>query len=83
LGIREENEFMAKWVNICTVQGGTKAAIIRGRLEAEGIPVDIDYEAIGKVAGISVDGIGAVRISVPEEFVRKAEEILREAGEVD
>jgi hypothetical protein len=74
---------MANWVKICTVQGGTKAAIIRGRLESEGIPVDVEYEAFGKVAGISVDGIGAVRISVPEEFVQKAEEILKEAGEPD
>jgi hypothetical protein len=74
---------MAKWVIVITVQGETKAAIIKGRLETEGIPVEIDYEAIGKVAAISVDGIGAVRISVPEEFAERAKEILMDAGETN
>ena len=74
---------MSDWIRVLTVQGNTKASVIKGRFESEGIPVNVEYEAIGKVAAISVDGIGAVRISVPKEFEERAREILREAGEIE
>jgi hypothetical protein len=74
---------MSDWVTVCTVQGELKASIVKGRLESEGIPVQMDYEAFGKVVGLSVDGIGAMRILVPSSFEGKAKEILKEAGDLD
>lgn len=53
-----------------------EAQIIKGRLESEGIPVLLSYESAGLVYGITVDGLGEVKIMVPERLVEEAKEIL-------
>lgn len=64
-----------KLVTVCTARQ-MEAQIIKGRLESEGIPVLLSYESAGLVYGITVDGIGEVRIMVPGELARQAREIL-------
>jgi len=57
-----------------------EAQIIKGRLESEGIPVLLSYESAGLVYGITVDGLGEVKIMVPKALAKEAKEILG-AGE--
>ncbi|MFO8143469.1 MAG: DUF2007 domain-containing protein [Dehalococcoidales bacterium] len=63
---------------ITRVQGIETAEIIKGRLESEGIPVYMQYESAGKIYGIICDGIGEVRLLVPEEYSKEAKHILNE-----
>jgi len=53
-----------------------EAHIIKGRLESEGIPVLLRYESAGLVYGITVDGLGQVKVMVPRHLAEEAKEIL-------
>jgi len=53
-----------------------EAQIIKGRLESEGIPALLSYESAGLVYGLTVDGLGEVKIMVPEHMASEAKEIL-------
>ncbi len=68
-----------KWLTVHVVHGMEKAVIIKGRLESEGIPVELKYEAIGKLYGITVNGIGEIKILVPPDFYDEAKSIIEEA----
>jgi len=54
-----------------------EAQIIKGRLENEGIPTLLSYDSSSLVFGFTVDGLGVVKIMVPESFAEQAREILR------
>ncbi len=56
--------------------GLLQAEVIKGRLESAGIPVMLDYESAGRVLGITVDGLGEVRVLVPDEHAEDARELL-------
>ena len=64
------------FVKIGTVQGEMHASILKSHLESEGIPVLLEYESAGRVFGLTVDGLGEVRILVPEEFAEIAKRIV-------
>jgi len=66
-------------VTVCTGRY-MEAQIIKGRLEGEGIPVLLSYESAGLVYGITIDGLGEVKIMVPKRLEKEAKEILG-AGE--
>ena len=53
-----------------------EAQIIKGRLESEGIPALLSYESAGLVYGITVDGLGEVKVMVPKRLAEEAKEIL-------
>jgi hypothetical protein len=53
-----------------------EAQIIKGRLESEGIPVLLSYESAGLIYGLTIDGLGEVRIMVPKRLAEEAREIL-------
>jgi hypothetical protein len=53
-----------------------EAQIIKGRLESEGIPVLLSYESAGLVYGLTIDGLGEVKIMVPKRLADEAKEIL-------
>ena len=61
-----------------TAQGHLVAEVIKGKLESAGIPVLLDYESIGRVYGITVDGLGEVRVKVPEGLAEEALELLKQ-----
>ena len=69
---------MANWVVIKIVNGLPEAHIIKGLLESNDIPVRLEYEAIGQIYGLTVDGLGQVKILVPEEFFEEAESLLED-----
>jgi hypothetical protein len=53
-----------------------EAHVIKGRLESEGIPVLLRYESAGLVYGITVDGLGQVKVMVPSHLAEEAKQIL-------
>jgi hypothetical protein len=63
-------------VCVYTCQGWDVAQIYKSKLEAAGIPVLLSYESAGLVYGITVDGLGAVRVMVPERYAAEAEALL-------
>ena len=74
-----ETEIMREegWVKVYTAQGLTEAHIVKGLLEFNGIPVDLDYEAVGPLLGITMNGLGEVRVLVPKDWKKKALELLQ------
>ena len=62
-------------VTVCTSRY-MEAQIIKGRLESEGIPVLLSYESAGLIYGITIDGLGEVKVMVPERLEEEAKEIL-------
>jgi hypothetical protein len=66
---------------VYVTQGHLVAEVIKAKLESAGIPVLLDYESIGRIYGITVDGLGEVRVKVPEAFAGEALELLRESGD--
>ena len=60
---------------VCTARQ-MEAQIIKGRLESEGIPALLSYESAGLVYGLTINGLGEVKILVPEHLASKAKEIL-------
>jgi hypothetical protein len=65
-------------VQVRTCQGWDLAQIYKSNLEAHGIPVLLRYESAGLVFGITVDGLGQVRIMVPAQFAEEAETVLED-----
>ena len=61
-----------------TCQGWDVAQIYKAKLEAAEIPVLLQYESAGLVFGLTVDGLGEVRIMVPEAFAAEAEALLED-----
>ena len=56
------------------------AQVFKSKLEAMGIPVLLKYDSASLVFGITVDGLGKVRIMVPQTHASAAEKLL-EASE--
>ena len=63
---------------VYTSAGLIKAQVIKSKLEGAGIPVFLDYESVGRVMGITVDGIGAVRVLVPQVNAEDARALIGE-----
>ena len=62
---------------IYQAQGMLEAEAVKGRLETSGIPAALDYESIGRTFGLTIDGLGEVRILVSIERAAEARELLR------
>ena len=71
---------MAEYIDfvvISTVQGELVANVVKTHLESEGIPVLLEYESAGIVYGVTVDGLGEVKILVPRELAEEAKQIIK------
>ncbi len=66
-------------VTVCIARQ-MEAQIIKGRLESEGIPALLSYESAGLVYGLTINGLGEVKVMVPEHLVEEAKEILGISG---
>ncbi len=64
------------WVTAASASGMVEANIMRGRLEAEGIPVRLQYDAACTIYALTVDGIGEVKLLVPETLRGEAVKVL-------
>ena len=65
-------------VCVRTCQGWDLAQVYKSKLEAAEIPVLLKYEAAGLVFGITVDGLGQVRLMVPKDCAAEAKELLQD-----
>jgi len=61
---------------VYVANGQLEAEIIKGRLESEGVPAILRYEAAGLIYGITIDGLGQVTVQVPYSLAKRAKEIL-------
>ena len=66
----------SNFVQIHIAQGELDAQIIKSHLESEGIPVLLRYESASRVFAVTVDGLGAVKVLVPQELAEKAKNII-------
>jgi hypothetical protein len=64
------------WVAIERVPGDLQSEILRGLLEAQGIPVLLSQEGAGRAIGLSVGPLGEVEILVPEPYRQQALQVL-------
>ncbi|MBW2630581.1 MAG: DUF2007 domain-containing protein [Deltaproteobacteria bacterium] len=72
-----------KWEVADVASGMINANIVAGRLKAEGIPVKLQYEAVGVIYGLTLNGLGEVRIMVPSRYLERARDVLAESYEED
>ncbi|OQY25838.1 MAG: hypothetical protein B6I34_01400 [Anaerolineaceae bacterium 4572_32.1] len=59
-------------------QGLLRAEVYKSKLESAGIPVMLEYESLGPTMGITVDGLGEVRVMVPDDWAAEAQVLLEE-----
>lgn len=67
---------MSQLVTVTQVHS-VKAAIVKGALEAEGIPAQLDRDGLGVVYGFEA-GPWATRVLVPVEHLEAARALLHE-----
>ncbi len=72
-----------KEVELIRVPGGVNAESIVTALRGRGIPARSHGEPIGKIYGLTLDGLGEVSIFVPEEYLEQARSILAAAERGD
>ena len=63
--------------------GLLRAQVIKGRLEVSGIPAALDYDAVSQVFGITIDGLGEVRVLVPVDRAGEARELIAVEADED
>jgi hypothetical protein len=67
------------FVTVEVVYGELTANVLKAHLESEGIPVFLQYETLGRVTPLIVDGLGEIKIIVPAKFAEEAKQILQQA----
>ncbi|MEN8172763.1 MAG: DUF2007 domain-containing protein [Chloroflexota bacterium] len=74
-----------KWVVVTTISGEMQAELMRGLLEAQGVPVLLVQESAGRTFGITNSPLGEVEILVAENRVEDAREVIAkyESGEYE
>jgi len=65
---------------LMAVEGSLEAEIIKSRLESFQIPVLLQYEAAGRIFGITMDGLGKVKILVPLSLFEEAKKIMADGS---
>jgi NhaP-type Na+/H+ and K+/H+ antiporter len=75
--VMKNNDF----VTIAVVYGQIKAEVFKSHLESEGIPVYLQYESLGMVTGITIDGLGKIKVKVPAECAEGAKQILEQTND--
>jgi hypothetical protein len=65
-------------IEVYAAQGHMRAAVAKSKLEAAGIPVMLSYDSASHVIGLTVDGIGQVRLLVRAEDASEARRLLSE-----
>ncbi len=61
---------------LIVIEGMIEAEIIKSKLTAFDIPSVLKFEAVGRLLGITMDGLGKVVILVREDDLERALEII-------
>jgi len=72
---------LPKLVCVYVAQGQLQAHVIKAHLESEGIPALLRYDSASIVFGIAVDGLGEVKVLVPEALADEARAVLDTSAE--
>jgi hypothetical protein len=65
-----------KWVVVYVATGMINANIVVGRLETEEIPTKLKYDAVGAIYGLTLNGLGEVKVMVPAQYMSMAQDVL-------
>ena len=79
--MNSERSVQSELTVIQVEHGLLRAQVIKAKLEEAGIPVLLKYESVGPVIGITVDGLGEVRILVPARCADEARALIEVKGE--
>jgi len=67
-----------KWEKLTEVYGHLEADLIKSFLEAEGVPVELFQEAVGRhIYPTTVNGLARVQLFVPKEKGEEARKLLQ------
>jgi hypothetical protein len=66
----------ASLIRVYVASGQLEAQVVKSKLESFGIPVLLKYESAGVVFGITLDGLGEVKVLVPAAQADEARELL-------
>ena len=66
---------------IYIASGQWEAQVVKSRLETADIPALLIYESVGPVVGLTVDGLGEVKVMVPHTLAAQARAILHDSHE--
>ena len=72
-----------KFITVLTVTYGHEVAVIRGRLESEGITCFVQDELTVQVNPFYSNAIGGVKLQVSSKDLSRAIEILKEVGYIE
>ena len=61
---------------LIVLDGMTEAQIIKSKLESFEIPCMLKFESAGRLFGITMDGLGKVKVMVPPDYYKEAAEII-------
>jgi hypothetical protein len=65
-------------IEVYVASGLLQAEIVKGKLETNDIPVLLEYESLGPVMGLTLNGLGQVRVLVREDKAEIARALLEE-----
>jgi hypothetical protein len=68
-------------ITVYESQGMLGAQVVKGKLESAGLPVLLKYESFGQVLGLTVDGLGLVKVQVPADVAEDALALLEDENE--
>ncbi|MDQ1300226.1 MAG: hypothetical protein QG637_143 [Chloroflexota bacterium] len=68
-------------VTVYAAQGMLAAEVIKGKLNSAGIPALLAYESLGPIYGLTVDGLGLVRVQVPQRFAEDALALINDEAD--
>ena len=73
------------WVVITKISGEFNGELLRGLLEAQGIPARLNEEGAGRAYGFSVGPLSEVEILVPKSKEEEAKQVIEhfEAGDFE
>lgn len=64
------------WQLLLELNNSVQAELLRGLLEAAGIPVRLSQEGAGRAIGLTVGSMGAIEVLVPDSYIAEASAVL-------
>ncbi|MGE5264782.1 MAG: DUF2007 domain-containing protein [Acidobacteriota bacterium] len=69
-----------EYVVVYTSMGPLAAEVVKGRLESAGIPALLKYESVGRIYGLTLDGLGEVQVLVSKDREKEARALITQVG---
>lgn len=66
------------WETIEEVYGDIQAELLRGLLEAQGIPVMLNQEGAGRAYGMTVGTLGLIQVCVPSNLAESGRRVVED-----